>query len=80
MKQKQIHSRREQTCVCQGGEMDWKFGVSRCRLLHMEGINNKVLLYSIGNYIQYSEINHNGKNIHIIESICYIAGINNTLK
>ena len=22
---------------------------------------NKVLLYSIGNYIQYSEINHNGK-------------------
>ena len=22
---------------------------------------NKVLLYSIGNYMQYSEINHNGK-------------------
>ena len=24
-------------------------------------INNKVLLYSTGNYIQYSVINHNGK-------------------
>ena len=26
----------------------------------MEGINKKVLLYSIGNYIQYSVINRNG--------------------
>ena len=24
-------------------------------------VNNKVLLYSIGDYIQYPEINHNGK-------------------
>ena len=27
----------------------------------MEWINNKVLLYSIENYIQYPMINHNGK-------------------
>ena len=27
----------------------------------MEVINNKVLLYTTGNYIQYPEINHNGK-------------------
>ena len=41
--------------------MDWGFGVSRCKLLHLEWINSKVLLYSIGDYIQYPGINHNGK-------------------
>ena len=44
-----------------GGGMEWGFGVSRCKLLYIEWINNKVLLYSIGNYIQYPVINHNGK-------------------
>ena len=64
-KQKQTHRRREQTCGCQGGgsggEMDWEFGISRCKLLYIEWINKKVLLYSTGNYIQYPVINHNGK-------------------
>ena len=36
-----------------GSGMDWEFGVSRCKLLHLEWIDNKVLLYSTGNYIQY---------------------------
>ena len=46
----------------EGGEgMDWEFGVSRCKLLYIEWINNKVLLYSIGNYIQYPVRKHNGK-------------------
>ena len=57
--------RLEQTCGCQGegceGGMDWEFGVSRCKLLYREWINNKILLYSTGNYIQYPVINHNGK-------------------
>ena len=45
-----------------GGEgMDWEFGISRCKLLYIGRINNKVLLYSTGNYIQYTMINHNGK-------------------
>ena len=44
-----------------GGGMDWEFGISRCKLLHIEWINNKVLLYSTGNYIQYPVRNHNGK-------------------
>ena len=61
MKQKQTHRYREQICSCQGGGKDWEFGISRCKLLHMEWINNKVLLYSTGNYIQYPVINHNGK-------------------
>ena len=25
--------------------MDWEFGVGRCKLLHLEWIDNKVLLY-----------------------------------
>ena len=41
--------------------MDWEFGVSRCKLLYREWINNKVLLYSTENCIQYPVINHNGK-------------------
>ena len=36
MKQKQIHRHTEQTSGCQGGsgegEMEWEFGVSRCKL------------------------------------------------
>ena len=62
-KQKQTHRYREQTCGCQAGwgGMDWVFGISRCKLLYTEWINNKILLYSTGNYIQYPVINHNGK-------------------
>ena len=29
-----------------GGRKDWAFGISRCKLLHLEWINSKVLLYS----------------------------------
>ena len=41
--------------------MDCVFGVSRCKLLHFGWINNKVLLYSTGNYIQSLGIDHDGK-------------------
>ena len=44
-----------------GGGMEWEVGVSRCKLLYIEWINNKVLLFSTGNYIQYPVTNHNGK-------------------
>ena len=46
-----------------GGEggRDWEFGIPRCKLLYIEWMNNKALLYSTGNYIQYPVINHNGK-------------------
>ena len=64
-KQKQAQRHREQPCGCQGGRdgegKDWEFGVSRCKLLYIQWINNKVLLYSTGNYIQYPVINQNGK-------------------
>ena len=50
---KQTHGHGEQTCGCQGGGsgMDWEFGLSRGKLLHLEWISNEVLLYSTGNYI-----------------------------
>ena len=41
--------------------MDWEFGVSGCELSYTVWINNKVLLYGTGNYIQHPVINHNGK-------------------
>ena len=44
-----------------GGAKCQEFGISRCKLLYTEWINNKVLLYSTGNYIQYPVINPNGK-------------------
>ena len=69
-KRKQTHRHKEQTCSYQGGGMDWEFGVSKCKLLRIERLNNKVLLFNRGKHIQYPEINHNGKeyrkqSIHI---------------
>ena len=63
--QKWTHRHGEQTCGCQEGGgwsgMDWKFGVSKCKLLHLEWISNEVLLYSTGNYIQSPGIEHDGR-------------------
>ena len=62
-KQKQTHRHREQSCSCQGAEggKDWEFGISRGKLLYIGWMNNKLLLYTTGNYIQYPVIDHNGK-------------------
>ena len=46
-----------------GRVKDWEFGVNRSKLLSIERINNKVLLYSTGNNTQYPVINHNGKTM-----------------
>ena len=43
------------------GGIGGEFGVSRCKLLHLEWLSNEVLLYSIGNYIQSLEIDHGGR-------------------
>ena len=52
----------EWTYGCQGWGGD-RLGVwvSRCKLLHMRRINNKVLLGSKGNYIRYPVTSHRGK-------------------
>ena len=43
-----------------GRGMEQQFRISRCKLLYREWIN-KVLPYSIGNYVQYPVISPNGK-------------------
>ena len=54
-KKKKTYELGEQTCSCQGGGggsgMDLESGVNRCKLLHLEWLSNKILLYSTGNYI-----------------------------
>ena len=57
-----------QTCGCQCGGMERRTG--SLGLLHLERINNKILLYSTGNYIQSPGINHNGKEYKIRMFIC----------
>ena len=44
-----------------GEGMHQEFGTSRCKLLHLEQINCKVLLYSTGSYIQFLMMSHNRK-------------------
>ena len=76
---------REETCACQGKgvgeEMEWKVGFSRCKLLLIKWINNKIVLFSTENNIQYSMINQNGKEykkecICMYNLLCYISIIN----
>ena len=43
-----------------GREYNLEFGISRCKLVYTEWINN-ILLYSTGNYIHYPVISHNEK-------------------
>ena len=71
--------------VVAGWGMDEEFGISRCKLLH---INKKVLLHSIENYTQHTATSHHGKSmknnvqilyICITESLCCTAEINTTL-
>ena len=54
IEKKQTHGHGEETCDCQGGGggegVGWT-GVNRCKLLHLEWINNETLLHSTGNYI-----------------------------
>ena len=74
-----------------GSEVAWEFGVSRCKLLHLEWISNEVPLYSTGNHIQSLMMEHDGKyyekkNVciyiytHVTGSLCYIAEISTKIK
>ena len=89
MKQKQTHRCREQTCGCQGGggweREGWGVWDQQMQTIIYRWINNKVLLYSIANHIQYPMINHIGKGyfkkvyICITEFLSCTAEINTTL-
>ena len=62
---KKINGHGEQNCGFQGGDgesgMDWKFGVCRCKLLHLEWISNEVLLYCTSNYVQSFVMENDGR-------------------
>ena len=67
--------------------LDWEFGVSRCKLFHLEWINNELVLYSIGNYVQSLGMEHDvrwyeKKNAYMCmtRSLCFTAEIDTTLK
>jgi len=49
-----------------------KFGVSRCKRLHLEQISNEILLYSTRNYIQALEIDHDGRQYEEKKKKIYI--------
>ena len=52
--------------------MEWEFDVSRCKPLYMKWVNNKILLYSTGNCIQYPLINHHAaaKSLQSCPTLC----------
>ena len=91
MKQKQTQDIENRLVVAKregegGGEKDWEFGISRGKLLYIEWINSKVLLYSTGNSTQYSVITYMGKESekkriykYINESLCCTPETNTTL-
>ena len=62
----EIHRHRKQTHGFQQGGIGWEFGISRCKLLYIGWINNKVLH---GELHPISCDKHNGKeyekNVHI---------------
>ena len=52
-----------------GSRMDREFGVSRCKLLHLEGISHELLLYCTWNCIQSLGIERNGRKYEKQECI-----------
>ena len=88
IKQKQTCRHRKQTYSYQSGKgrINQEFEINRYTLLYIKQINNKNLLYSTGNYIQYLVITYNGKefekekDIYIYtESLCCTPEINTIL-
>ena len=59
-KQKQTHRHRKQNYGYQRGK-GGEFVISRYKLPYIKQINNKVLVYNTGNYVQYLAITYNGK-------------------
>ena len=62
--------------------LDWESGMNRCKLLYIKEMNNKVLLYSTENYIQYPINRYRKEYIYgvcVTESFCCTREINTTL-
>ena len=58
------------------GREDCEFGISMCKLVYLGWINNKVLMHSRRNYIQYPVINLcNGKRLWKRMYVCITEGL-----
>ena len=57
MESRQVFARKEG----RGSGMDGGFGLSICKLLHLEWICNGILLYGTGNYVQSLGLEHSGR-------------------
>ena len=58
------------------GWVVWGVRGRRRKLACVEGVNNKVLLYSTENYIQYPMINRNGKE-YAYKKVCMCVCVYN---
>ena len=63
--------------------MDGEFGVSRCKLLHLEWMGSKVLLYGTGNSIQSIGMARDGRQdeknmLSLTGPLCCAAEIDTT--
>ena len=58
---KQIHRHRKQTCLPRWKGINQDCGINTYALLYIKQINNKDLLCSTVNYVQYLVVTYNGK-------------------
>ena len=80
---------QKQTCGCPRGGKSRQTGIlglADATFIYRMVINNKVLLHTTGNYVQYLMINHMEKNVEknacicITESLCCLVEMNTTLE
>ena len=60
----EIHSQTENKLMVTNvreREINQEFGLNKYIILHIKQINNKDIIYSTGNYIQYLAITYKGK-------------------
>ena len=84
-KQKQT-DRQKTNMVIKGeqrnGGINQEYGINRYITLYIKQINNKDLLYTTGNYIQYLVKTYNEKEsekAYVYKSVCYILETNTIL-
>ena len=73
-KRAQFKKSAEQVGRGRGGKK-WESGISRDKLLYIGWIDNKILLYSTGNYIQYPVTNCNENKYIYIYMYIYKTGV-----
>ena len=82
---KETHGHGEETSGCrrggkEGSWMDWEFGVNGCKLLPLEWICNKILLYSSENCIYLLMMEHeNVRKKYVCMYVCMYVCVTGSL-